>query len=134
MDILTPQKRSWIMSRIHDRDTRPELLVRSAIHRMGFRFRLRGRDLPGKPDIVLPRFKKVIFVHGCFWHQHQGCASAKRPRTNKKFWNQKLDVNIARDKEASKECRKMGWKVLILWECEIERKQRLIRRLQKFLL
>ena len=132
-DVFSQQKRSWIMSRVKGRDTKPEILVRSFIFRMGFRFRLHRRDLPGTPDIVLPRHGKVIFVHGCFWHGHKRCPRSKRPTTNENFWNKKLDGNIKRDKRYRRELRQMGWKVLIVWECETKNPEKLLRKLERFL-
>lgn len=102
------------MSRVKGRDTKPEMLVRSLVHRMGFRFRVHRRELPGNPDIVLPRHGKAIFVHGCFWHGHKRCSRSKRPKTNKTFWNNKIDENIERDKRFRRELRRMGWKVLVV--------------------
>lgn len=132
-DVFSQEKRSWIMSRVQGRNTKPEMLVRSFVFRMGFRFRLHRRDLPGTPDIVLPRHRKVIFVHGCFWHGHKSCQRSKRPTTNESFWNNKLDGNIERDKRYRREIRKMGWKVLIVWECETKRPVKLLRKLERFL-
>ncbi|MBW1701617.1 MAG: DNA mismatch endonuclease Vsr [Deltaproteobacteria bacterium] len=132
-DVFSQEKRSWIMSRVKGRDTKPEILVRSFIFRMGFRFRLHRRDLPGTPDIVLPRHGKVIFVHGCFWHGHKRCPRSKRPTTNENFWNKKLDGNIKRDKRYRRELRHMGWKVLIVWECETKNPEKLLRKLERFL-
>ena len=119
-DKLKPHRRSWNMSRIRSADTKPELVLRSVLHRIGFRFRLHRRDLPGRPDIVLPKYQTVIFVHGCFWHQHPGCIEAVRPKTNKKYWTAKLDGNVKRDKTNCRSLRKMGWRVFRFWECEIE--------------
>lgn len=133
-DVYSKEKRSWIMSRVKGRDTKPEILVRSLVHRMGFRFRMHRRDLPGNPDIVLTRHGKVIFVHGCFWHGHKKCSRAKRPSTNKRFWNKKLDANIERDKRIQKELRKKGWKVLVVWGCETNKPGKLLRKLETFLL
>jgi len=121
------------MSRVRGRDTNPEILVRSFIFRMGFRFRLHRRDLPGTPDIVLPRHRKAIFVHGCFWHGHKDCTRSKRPATNKNFWKNKLDGNIERDKKFRIELRKLGWKVLIVWGCETKNPEKLLRKLGRFL-
>lgn len=121
------------MSRVKGRDTKPEILVRSFVFRMGFRFRLHLRDLPGTPDIVLPRHSKVIFVHGCFWHGHRGCPRSKRPATNENFWNTKLEGNIKRDKRYRRELRRLGWKTLVVWECEIKSPQKLLRKLERFL-
>jgi DNA mismatch endonuclease (patch repair protein) len=132
-DVFSQEKRSWIMSRVKGRDTKPEILVRSFIFRMGFRFRIHRRDLPGTPDIVLPRHGKVIFVHGCFWHGHKRCPRSKRPTTNENFWNNKLDGNIKRDKRYRRELRQMGWKVLIIWECETKSPEKLLQKLERFL-
>jgi DNA mismatch endonuclease (patch repair protein) len=121
------------MSRVKGRDTKPEILVRSFIYHMGFRFRLHRRDLPGVPDIVLPRHGKVIFVHGCFWHGHKNCLRSKRPTTNETFWNNKLDANIKRDRRYRQELRRMGWKVLVIWECETKAPDKLLRKLERFL-
>jgi len=132
-DVFSNEKRSWIMSRVKGRDTKPEILVRSFIFRMGFRFRLHRRDLPGTPDIVLPRHRKVIFVHGCFWHGHKSCSRSKRPSTNVRFWNKKLNGNIKRDKRYRRELRQMGWKSLIVWQCETKSSERLLWKLKRFL-
>ena len=118
MDRLTEEKRSWNMSRIKNRDTQPELKVRSILHRMGLRFRLHRKDLPGKPDIVLPKFKKVIFVHGCFWHKHQGCKRSSNPNSNKAYWIAKLDRNVQRDAENKNALLGLGWNPALIWECE----------------
>jgi DNA mismatch endonuclease (patch repair protein) len=132
-DVFTKDKRSWIMSRVKGRDTKPEILVRSFIFRIGFRFRLCRSGLPGKPDIVLPRHNKVIFVHGCFWHGHKGCKRSKRPGSNEKFWNKKLDGNINRDRRHRWELLKLGWKALVIWECETRDPQKLLKKLERFL-
>ena len=132
-DVFSKEKRSWIMSRVRGRDTKPEIVVRSFVHRMGFRFRIHRRDLPGNPDIVLPRHGKVIFVHGCFWHGHKRCQRSKRPTTNKGFWNKKLDENIERDKRFQRKLRLMGWKVLVLWQCEVRKPEKMLRKLERFL-
>ena len=107
------------MSRIRSKNTRPEITVRSRLHRAGYRFRLHVKDLPGKPDIVLPKYNSVIFVNGCFWHRHQGCRYAYKPKTRVKFWNQKFSQNVARQKKVIKELKILGWKVLLIWECEV---------------
>jgi len=109
------------MSRIRSKDTSPEKKVRSMFHLMGYRFRLHVKTLPGQPDIVLPKFKKVIFVHGCFWHLHKGCRDGTIPKTQHEKWKAKLERNIKRDKLHIKNLKKLGWKVLVLWECEIEK-------------
>jgi DNA mismatch endonuclease, patch repair protein len=108
------------MRRIRSQDTKPELLLRSALHRLGLRYRVHARNLPGKPDIVFPRVKVAVFVHGCFWHQHPGCIEASRPRTNVSYWLPKLARNIERDTEHVGALRRAGFRVLTLWECEIE--------------
>ncbi len=132
-DVFSEEKRSWIMSRVKGRDTTPELAVRSIIHRHGYRFRLHRKDLPGCPDIVLPRHRKIVFVHGCFWHGHKGCRKSSRPATNREFWNTKIDGNIARDKKAVGRLRRSGWSVLVVWECELRDPRKLERRLLRFL-
>jgi len=120
-DNLTKEKRSWNMSRIKGKNTKSELTVRSILHSMGFRFRIHRKDLPGTPDIVLPKYKTVIFVNGCFWHQHYGCKYATRPKSNQDFWDKKLNKNIDRDKENYKKLKELGFKVILIWECEIEK-------------
>ncbi len=132
-DVFSKEKRSWIMSRVKDRDTKPEILVRSIVHRMGYRFRLHRKDLPGNPDIVLPRHDKLIFVHGCFWHGHRRCKRSKRPSTHREFWDKKLDSNIARDKRYQRELRTKGWNILVVWECETRSQEILMRKLKSFL-
>ena len=122
MDHLTPEKRSWNMSRIKSKDTTPERVVRSFLHRNGFRFRLHVKDFPGKPDIVLPKYRTVIEVRGCFWHRHKGCKIATDPSTNSEFWQKKFAENVARDQRTEKELKALGWNVIILWECEVENK------------
>jgi len=118
-DVHSPQQRSFNMSRIRGRDTKPELLVRSHLHRLGFRFRLNVRELPGKPDIVLPKYRTVVFVHGCFWHRHPGCRYATIPKHNAEFWEKKFKRTQERDSEAEKKLKTLGWGVQILWECSI---------------
>lgn len=118
-DILSKERRSWLMSRVRGKNTTPERVVRSALHKAGYRFRLFMSDLPGKPDIVLPKYKVVIFVNGCFWHQHPGCKKATIPRNNRKFWQSKLTRTIARDRQDRTQLRRLGWKVITLWECQI---------------
>ena len=121
------------MSCVSGKDTKPELLVRSLLHNMGYRFRLHRNDLPGKPDITLPKHKKIIFVHGCFWHGHIDCPRAKRPTTNKKFWNEKLDKNIERDKVTVYDLKQLGWDVLTVWTCEVNDTDKLQNELLSFL-
>lgn len=129
VDVFTKSKRSEVMSRIKSRDTLPELTVRSMLHAMGYRFRLHRKDLPGNPDIVLPRHKTVVLVHGCFWHRHKGCKFAYTPKSREEFWHSKFEANVARDIRAMKELRRLGWKVLIVWECELPDSGRVKKRL-----
>lgn len=120
-DVVTPEVRSRMMSGIRGRDTRPELVVRRALHARGLRFRLHGTDLPGHPDLVFPRFRAVVFVHGCFWHQHPGCRFAYRPKTRVEFWSSKLDSNVLRDERRTRELTEAGWRVFVVWECQVGR-------------
>jgi DNA mismatch endonuclease, patch repair protein len=122
--------RSALMARIRSRDTQPELLVRKALHAGGFRFRLHRRDLPGTPDIVLPRFRIAILVHGCFWHRHEGCQMAGRPKSRTAYWDGKFAANIARDRATVAALSDQGWRVEIIWECEARQPDRLARRIQ----
>ena len=115
------------------KNTKPELIVRSLLHNMGYRFRLHRNELPGKPDIILPKYKKIIFVHGCFWHGHIDCPRAKRPTTNKKFWNEKLNKNIERDKVTLNNLKQLGWDVLTVWTCEVKSIEKLRNKLFSFI-
>ena len=133
MDIFSKGKRSQIMSRISGKNTKPEIIVRSTIHNMGYRFRLHRKDLPGKSDIVLPKHKKVIFVHGRFWHGHEGCSRAKRPTSNQNFWYEKLDKNIKRDKKNLSSLESLGWRVLFIWQCQSKNEEELMKILTSFL-
>jgi len=119
-DLLSPEKRSWNMSRIKGANTKPEMLVRSMLHRAGFRFRIHDKSLPGKPDIVLKKYKSVIFVNGCFWHRHEGCAEATTPKTRREFWKAKFQRTVERDKEQKDSLEKLGWQVFCIWECELK--------------
>ena len=120
-DVVSKERRSWMMSRIGPRDTQPELAVRSYLHRTGLRFRLHDRRLPGRPDLVLPKYRAVIFVHGCFWHRHGGCREATMPTTREEFWQRKFEENVARDRRNARRLRSSGWRVLIVWECQTRR-------------
>jgi len=131
-DRFTSEERSRIMSRVKGRDTKPEKVVRSLLRAMGYRFRLHRKDLPGKPDIVLPKHRKVIFVHGCFWHGHVSCGRAARPQSNAEFWNKKLDSNIKRDENIQTELKKLGWDFLVIWQCEMKDVKKLQQNLQHF--
>lgn len=117
MDIFTPEKRSHVMSQVRGKNTKPEILVRKLLHRMGYRFRLHRKDLPGKPDIVLPKYKTVVFIHGCFWHGHN-CKRGAKPSSNKDFWNEKLEKNVERDKKHVRSLEAIGWRCIVVWECE----------------
>ncbi|MCE8438357.1 very short patch repair endonuclease [Rhodovulum sulfidophilum] len=119
-DIVPPEVRSRMMASIGRRDTKPEVMVRKALHAAGFRFRLDVRDMPGSPDIVLPKWRTAIFVHGCFWHRHPGCARATTPATRPEFWQRKFDANTARDARVEAALVERGWKVGIIWECALE--------------
>ena len=121
------------MSRISGEDTKPEITVRKILHAMGYRYRLHVRRLPGNPDIVLSRHRKVIFVHGCFWHGHPGCPRSKRPSTNVDFWNAKIDANIRRDERVVRELVSEGWMVLIVWECETKMTDQMIEKISEFM-
>lgn len=132
-DNLTPEKRSWNMSRIKAKDTKPEILVRSFLHKNGYRYRLHLKSLPGKPDIVLRKYKSIIFVHGCFWHQHLNCKKASIPKTNIEFWTKKFSQNIEKFKKDKLELEKLGWKVLVIWECEIENLSAMRNKICNFL-
>ena len=116
------EQRSRNMSAIKSKNTKPEIAVRKVLHSLGYRFRLHGKDLPGSPDIVLPKYKTVIFVHGCFWHRHQNCKYASTPKTRKDFWEAKFRENINRDKKHQENLSSMGWKIIIVWECAIKDK------------
>src|SRR5712692_3544556 len=132
VDVFSKAKRSWVMSRIHGKDTRPEKVVRKLLHLSGFRFRLHRKDLPGNPDIVLPRHKAVVQVFGCFWHGHN-CKDGRRPRSNKKYWNAKLERNKRRDSMNSQRLRRLGWRLEVVWECETRNLDRVRKRLTRFL-
>lgn len=121
------------MSRVKSKDTTPEMIVRKQAFAMGYRYRLHKKDLPGKPDLVFAGRKKIIFVHGCFWHQHQGCPGSKRPASNTEYWSKKLDGNIARDEKNRELLIRMGWDVLIIWECQTRNRQTVRNLIREFL-
>lgn len=132
-DIVDSATRSRMMSGIRGKNTAPELTTRKFLHSQGFRFRLHVKDLPGKPDIVLPKYRTVIFVHGCFWHQHPGCKNAVMPKSNTKFWAEKLGGNVKRDARNISELVKLGWQCLIVWECEADNtksQKKLVRKIR----
>jgi DNA mismatch endonuclease (patch repair protein) len=123
MDRISPEHRSWNMSRIRNKDTKPEIIVRSLLHRLGLRFTVNGpknKELPGKPDIVLPKYKTVIFVHGCFWHGHKNCKDFRIPKTRSEWWGEKLEGNVARDRKKQVELKKLGWKMKVIWTCQLK--------------
>lgn len=132
MDIISPEQRSELMSRIRGVDTKPELFVRHALHALGYRFRIHVRELPGSPDLVFPRRRAVIFVHGCFWHRH-GCKKTYTPKTRQDFWQAKFTANVERDKRDRKLLDKEGWRVFAAWECEVESDETLLGRMAAFL-
>lgn len=121
MDGLTPEHRSWNMSRIRSKDTKIEVKVRQYLFSKGFRFRKNDKRYPGKPDVVLPKYKTVIFVNGCFWHMHKGCKQGRLPKSNVDFWKEKMERNAANDVLHEEQLRSMGWNVIVLWECELKR-------------
>ncbi|WP_087086438.1 very short patch repair endonuclease [Caballeronia catudaia] len=133
MDTVDQATRSRIMARVRSKNSSPEMVVRRLVHSAGYRFRLHRRDLPGTPDLVFPGRNKVIFVHGCFWHRHEGCALARIPKTRVDFWTAKLDANRERDERSISALRALGWEVLVLWECELVDGTSLLRRLVAFL-
>ncbi len=118
MDKLSRERRSWNMSRIRGVNTKPELRVRSMLHKKGFRFRIHRKDLPGKPDIVLPRVRTIVFVNGCFWHRHRDCTKAYTPKTRSEFWQKKFTDTLARDERNFNELSNLGWRVVVIWECQ----------------
>ena len=133
VDRISPAQRSANMARILNKDSVPEMLVRRFVHSLGYRYRLHSPKLPGHPDLVLSGLRKVVFVHGCFWHRHPGCALAAVPKTRVEFWKKKFDRNIERDRRVLKELRKSGWAVLVVWECETRVPTKLERKIIRFL-
>jgi DNA mismatch endonuclease (patch repair protein) len=128
MDRLTKERRSWNMARIRSRDTRPEKQLRSLLHKAGYRFRINVKQLPGSPDIVLPKYRTAIFVHGCFWHRHAGCKYAYNPKSRIEFWENKFRGTKERDLQKTKELEASGWSVLVVWECELVNNARAVLR------
>lgn len=131
-DVFTPAERSAIMARIKGQNTKPEILVRKLVHSLGYRFRLHQNTIPGKPDLALPRHKKIIFVHGCFWHGHVGCVRATLPSTNIEFWKNKILGNKDRDARVRRKLRRGGWQVLVIWQCQTKSIESLTERLKLF--
>jgi DNA mismatch endonuclease, patch repair protein len=132
-DTLTKAERSRNMAKIRGKDTGPERQVRSLLHRAGYRFRLHVKALPGKPDIVLPKHGAVVFVHGCFWHRHKGCKGATVPKSHQKFWAEKFARNVANDRRHIGRLRRLGWRVLVVWECQLRHPDRVQARLRRIL-
>ncbi len=133
MDTISQEKRSWNMARIRSKDTQPEKMVRSLLHRMGYRFRLHRQNLPGKPDIVLPQYRIALFVHGCFWHRHIGCKYAYTPKSRPEFWQKKFKANVERHKTVERLLKKAGWRVVVIWECELRKAAKLRSRIRRLL-
>lgn len=129
MDTLTRERRRTNMSQIRGQDTKPELVVRSILHRLVARFRFHRKDLPGRPDIVLPRRRLIVLVHGCFWHRHRGCKYAYSPKSNVEAWARKFRQNVLRDRRITQELQKCGWNVVVVWECETRHLETLIANL-----
>ena len=133
MDIMTPAERSARMSRIRSKNTRPELAVRRLVHGLGYRYRLHGAGLPGLPDMVFKARRKVVFVHGCFWHLHRVCPNCRPPKSKLEYWKPKLEGNAARDKRVRRQLRALGWKCLVVWECELNYIEGLSHKVAAFL-
>lgn len=131
VDSLSPSERSERMSRIRSRDTKPELVLRKLLHGAGFRFRLCVSDLPGRPDIILPKFRTAIFVQGCFWHRHPRCKVASSPKSNTKFWVEKFKANVRRDRRNCRQLRELGWRVFIVWECQLRSTQKAMHAMKR---
>ncbi len=133
MDKLTKERRSWNMSRISSKNTLPEKTVRSILHQMGYRFRIHKKDLPGKPDIALVKYRTVIDVRGCYWHRHPRCKFAYNPKSRIKFWQNKFKENVKRDKQVERELKEIGWKKIVVWECELknDKKEKTITKILK---
>jgi len=133
MDIVSAKRRSEIMGLVKSKNTKPELAVRKLVFGLGYRYRLNCPGLPGTPDLVFPGRKKVIFVHGCFWHRHEGCPNARIPKSRVEFWTKKLERNVQRDQEVQAELKRMGWEYLIIWECELKDMEAVAQRVKTFL-
>lgn len=133
MDSLSPAERSEIMARVRSKNSRPELFVRKLVFALGYRYRLHAKDLPGHPDLVFRKLRKVVFVHGCFWHRHAACALARLPKSRLDFWLPKLEGNRKRDEKNRKALQRQGWKVLTVWECQLGSSERLTARIRRFL-
>jgi DNA mismatch endonuclease, patch repair protein len=133
MDTLTPAQRSVVMSRVKSKDSRPEMIVRRVVHAMGYRYRLHVKDLPGRPDLVFRPRKAIIFVHGCFWHRHANCPLTRTPKAREDFWLSKFAENRNRDRRVTQKLRRLGWRVLVIWECQVRDVLKLGKRVRSFL-
>lgn len=133
MDSISAARRSANMSRIRSKDTKPEMLIRRMLHKLGYRYTLHVRDLPGAPDLVFPSRRKAILIHGCFWHQHKGCIDGRLPKSREDYWVSKLLRNVERDRRNVSKLRRSGWKVLTVWECDVVENNNLLNRLVGFL-
>jgi len=133
MDTISPAERSEIMSRVRSKDSRPEMALRKLVFSLGYRYRLHNRALPGCPDLVFSALRKVVFVHGCFWHLHKNCPLARMPKSRVDFWSSKLELNKTRDEKNVRKLRRLGWRVLTIWECEIARNRRVSDKIMRFL-
>jgi DNA mismatch endonuclease, patch repair protein len=132
MDSVGPERRSEIMGLVLAKNTRPEIAVRKLLHKLGYRFRLHRKDLPGNPDIVLARWRTAVFIHGCFWHRHEGCPNTRTPKSKIDFWTSKFDENIRRDRSVRERLEALGWRVLVIWECELKDPAALAERIRRF--
>ncbi len=130
-DHLSREKRSWNMSQIKAENTKPELTFRSLLHKQGYRYSLFRKDLPGKPDLTMKKYKSVIFIHGCFWHRHKNCKRATTPKSNTTYWNAKFKRNVDRDKENIIKLKRMGWRVFVIWECELKNPKETLNKIIK---
>lgn len=133
MDTVARERRSEIMGLVRNANTRPEIAVRSILHHLGFRFRLRTKGLPGKPDVVLRKWGVVVLIHGCFWHRHQNCPNKRTPKSRVKFWTTKFNQNVKRDQAIQERLKALGWRVIIVWECELSNPKSLAERLDNFI-
>jgi len=130
MDVLTAEQRSKNMAAIRSKNSKPEIVVRKLLHRLGFRFRLHRRDLPGCPDLVLPKYKTVIFVNGCFWHQHANCKHSHIPQTRVDYWSAKLNATVERDQRNIKDLARLGWRTIVVWECQLKHMEEIATQLK----
>ncbi|MGE3821552.1 MAG: very short patch repair endonuclease [Isosphaeraceae bacterium] len=133
MDSVSPERRSEIMARVTAKNTRPEVAVRRLLHGLGYRFRLHRKDLPGRPDVALPKWRTAVMIHGCFWHRHVGCPHTRTPKSRLDFWTAKFDENVRRDERAREALESLGWRVLVIWECELKDVATLTRRIDAFI-